>query len=114
MYTIYHNSRCSKSREALAFLQQKGVDFQVKNYLETPPTASEIMAILQKLGYRPRQLLRTKETEYLQFGLDNATLTDEQIIAVMAECPKLIERPIVVTADRAIVARPTELLQDFC
>ncbi len=114
MFTIYHNNRCSKSREALVFLQHKGVELQVINYLETPPTAAELATILQKLGYSARQLLRSKEAEYLQFGLDNADLTDAQIIAVMCQCPKLIERPIVVTTERAVVARPTELLQDFC
>lgn len=114
MLTIYHNNRCSKSREALAYLQQKGITFQVVNYLETPPNSTELSAILSKLGYTARQLLRTKEVEYLQLGLDNLELTDAQIITAMCQCPKLIERPIVVSAQRAVVARPTELLQDFC
>jgi arsenate reductase len=114
LLTIYHNNRCSKSREALAYLQQKGLPHLVVNYLETPPTAAELQAILQKLGYSARQLLRTKEAEFQQMGLDNQALTDAELIAAMCQCPKLIERPIIVAGNRALVARPTQLLQDFC
>ncbi len=114
MLKIYHNNRCSKSREALAILQTKGVPFQVINYLEIPPTPVELQALLEKLGYQARQLLRSKEVEYLQLGLDNTALTEAQIIAAMCQAPKLIERPIVESETLAIVARPASLLQDFC
>jgi arsenate reductase len=114
LFTIYHNNRCSKSREALAFLQQKGLPIQVVNYLETPPTVAELRDILAKLGYSARQLLRTKEPEFLEMGLDNSRLTEAELISAMCQCPKLIERPIVVASDKAIVARPADLLKDFC
>jgi len=114
LFTIYHNNRCSKSREALAFLQQKGLPIQVVNYLETPPTVDELRDILAKLAYSARQLLRTKEPEFLAMALDNSMLTEAELIKAMCQCPKLIERPIVVAGDKAIVARPMELLKDFC
>lgn len=114
MYTIYHNNRCSKSREALQYLTEKGLSFKVVNYLETPPTEAELQAILKKLAIPARQLLRTKEAEYTEHGLDNAELTDAEIIHLMCLCPKLIERPIVVDESRAVIARPLDVLKDFC
>ena len=113
MLKIYHNNRCSKSREALALLTARGLPFEVIYYLDTPPDRSELTQLLQKLGYQPRQLLRDKEAEYLALGLDNPALTDDALIDAMLHTPKLIERPIVEWADKAVVARPLQRLQDL-
>ena len=108
MTTIYHNPRCSKSRETLQLLQDRGITPDIVLYLETPPDAKTLKDLLKKLGLKPRQLMRTKETEYKAMGLDNANLSDEQLIAAMVECPKLIERPIVVHGKKAALGRPPE------
>ncbi len=108
MTTIYHNPRCSKSRETLQLLQEKGIAPDVVLYLETPPDAKTLKDLLKKLGLKPRQLMRTKEAEYKAMGLDDAALGDEQLIAAMVECPKLIERPIVVHGKKAALGRPPE------
>ena len=108
MTTIYHNPRCSKSRETLQLLQDRGITPDVVLYLESPPDAKTLKDLLKKLGLKPRQLMRTKETEYKAMGLDNANLSDEQLIAAMVECPKLIERPIVVHGKKAALGRPPE------
>lgn len=114
MLKIYHNPRCSKSREALALLEQHGQPFNIIDYLKTPLTASELKILLAQLGISARQLLRTKETEYQQLGLDNPALTEQQLISAMIDTPKLIERPIVVNGDKAAIGRPlsniTEIL----
>ncbi len=104
---IYHNPRCSKSRQTLALLEENGVDPEVIEYLKTPPTAVELDAILTKLGKEPLALMRTGEDEFkaLVKGKD---LNREEMIALMVENPKLIERPIVVNGDRAAVGRPPE------
>ncbi|MDX3773728.1 arsenate reductase (glutaredoxin) [Chromatiaceae bacterium AAb-1] len=106
MLTIYHNPRCSKSREALSLLEQSGQPFQVIEYLKTPPTADELVSLLQKLNITARQLLRTKEDEYQQQQLDNPALSEQQLITAMVATPKLIERPIVVKGDKAAIGRP--------
>lgn len=111
MLTIYHNNRCSKSREALAYLQAQQVPFTVVNYLETPPDEALLKRLLQKLGINARALLRNKEELYQTLGLDNPALTEQQLIAAMVEHPKLIERPIIEWADKAVIARPLEQLQ---
>ena len=108
MTTIYHNPRCSKSRETLQLLQEKGISPDVVLYLETPPDAKTLKDLLKKLGLKPRQLMRTKEAEYKAMGLDDDALSDEQLIAAMVECPKLIERPIVVHGKKAALGRPPE------
>ncbi len=107
MITIYHNPRCSKSREALALLQQhQGSELKVVEYLKTPPTAAQLQAILTKLKLPARDLLRTKEAEYSSLQLDNPALTEQQLVNAMAEYPKLIERPIVINGERAAIGRP--------
>ncbi|MGP9802445.1 arsenate reductase (glutaredoxin) [Rheinheimera sp. NSM] len=106
MLTIYHNPRCSKSRETLALLQQQSQPFQVIEYLKTPPTADELRHLLQLLGLSARQLLRSKEDEYQQLGLADSTLSEQQLIAAMVAQPKLIERPIVVCGNKAVIGRP--------
>lgn len=113
MLKIYHNNRCSKSREAVTLLTERGLPFEVVNYLETPLDHAGLQQLLHKLGYSARQLLRSKEAEYLALGLDNPALTEDQLIEAMVKTPKLIERPIIERDDRAVVARPIEKLVEF-
>ncbi|TYP65273.1 arsenate reductase (glutaredoxin) [Stutzerimonas stutzeri] len=105
---LYHNPRCSKSRNALELLEQRGLTPSVIRYLETPPSADELRQILARLGISPRQLLRSGEEEYKTLNLTDSTLTDEQIIDAMVAHPKLIERPILVVGDAAVIGRPPE------
>lgn len=106
--TIYHNPRCSKSRETLALLQEKGIEPDIREYLKDVPSADEIKAVLGKLGISARDLLRKKEAEYKEAGLDDASLSDDAVIAAMTQYPKLIERPIVINGDQARIGRPPE------
>lgn len=106
--TLYHNPRCSKSRGALELLEARGLTPTVVRYLETPPDAATLKALLAKLGIEARQLLRSGEDEYKTLNLANPALTDEQLIAAMVEHPKLIERPILVAGDKAVIGRPPE------
>jgi len=105
---IYHNPRCSKSRETLAILQTHQQDIEIIEYLKTPPTADELTQLLQQLDMRPRQLLRSKESLYQELQLDNEKLSDQALIDAMCANPKLIERPIVVKANKAALGRPPE------
>jgi arsenate reductase len=105
---IYHNPRCSKSRETLALLENQQQDIEIVEYLKTPPTAEELSDILQQLDMQPRQLLRTKETLYKELQLDNDNLSDQELIRAMCDNPKLIERPIVIKNNQAIIGRPPE------
>jgi arsenate reductase len=105
---IYHNPRCSKSRATLALLQQHGIEPVVVNYLDTPPSATELAALLRQLGFGARQLLRTGEAEYGELGLDQGEWAEAQIIAAMVAHPRLIERPIVVVNGKAALGRPPE------
>lgn len=113
MSTFYHNPRCSKSREALQLLRDKGVEPEVVLYLETPPDAAELQALLKKLKLKPRELMRQKEPEYKELGLDDASLSDAELIAALARCPKLIERPILIKGSKAIIGRPPELVLEI-
>jgi len=106
--TIFHNPRCSKSRQTLALLEENGVEPAIVKYLETPPSAEELKAVLSKLGISARELLRTKEVEYKEAGLDNQDLSEDDVIAKMIAFPKLIERPIVIKGDAARIGRPPE------
>ena len=106
--TIYHNPRCSKSRQTLALLEEKGIVPEIVLYLETPPTANQIKDILAKLAIQPRQLMRVKEALYKENGLADESLTSEQLIDAMVKFPKLIERPIVLANDKAALGRPPE------
>lgn len=110
MIRIYHNTRCSKSRSALSLLEQHGKPFEVIYYLETPPDAAELKILLSQLGITARQLLRTGEAIYRELRLDDPSLDEEALIAAMVDHPGLIERPIVVTGDKAVIARPPELV----
>lgn len=107
MRTIWHNPKCSKSREALQLLEERGEAFKVFKYLDTPPSREEIVALLGKLGVSARELMRTKEDLYKELGL--AKVMDEaKLIDALAEHPKLIERPILIEGNRAVVGRPVE------
>ncbi|WP_298692729.1 arsenate reductase (glutaredoxin) [uncultured Sulfuricurvum sp.] len=109
---IWHNPKCSKSREALKLLEEKGTNSQVFKYLDTPPSRDEIVALLQKLGISARELMRTKEDLYKELGL--AKVTDEaKLIDALAQHPKLIERPILIDGNRAVIGRPAEKVIDF-
>ncbi|MBD8148706.1 arsenate reductase (glutaredoxin) [Pseudomonas fluorescens] len=106
--TLYHNPRCSKSRGALELLEARGLTPTVVRYLETPLNAAQVEALLAKLGLGARQLLRTGEDEYKSLNLADASLSEAQLIAAIAAHPKLMERPILETADKAIIGRPPE------
>lgn len=106
--TLYHNPRCSKSRGALELLEERGLAPTVVRYLETPPDAATLKALLGKLGIGARQLLRSGEDEYKALDLANPALTDAQLIDAMVQHPKLIERPILVAGDKAVIGRPPE------
>ncbi|MDF3932802.1 arsenate reductase (glutaredoxin) [Pseudomonas citronellolis] len=111
--TLFHNPRCSKSRGALELLEARGLAPTVVRYLETPPSAAELQALLGKLGIGARQLLRTGEDEYKALGLDDAQLSDAQLIDAMVAHPKLIERPILVVGDKAVIGRPPEKMLEI-
>jgi arsenate reductase len=106
-FTIYHNPRCSKSRKTLALLQENGVEPEIVLYLETPPDIAKIRALLGKLGITPAELVRRGEEDYKACGLSRDS-SDETLVAAMADHPRLIERPIVVRGDRAVLGRPPE------
>ncbi|WP_448568549.1 arsenate reductase (glutaredoxin) [Thalassotalea ganghwensis] len=106
MFTIYHNPRCSKSRETLALLESKTNDFTIVEYLKTPLSFDEISALTKKLKVRPLEMMRTKEAEFKEQNLADAS--DSELIDAMVKTPKLIERPIVVNGDKAIIGRPPE------
>ena len=105
---IYHNPRCSKSRQTLQLLEDNCVQAEVIQYLKTPPTADELDAILTLLDIQPRELMRTKEAEYKATGMDNPDLDRDALIAGMVNTPKLIERPIVLANGKAAIGRPPE------
>ncbi|GGU78494.1 arsenate reductase [Pseudomonas laurentiana] len=106
--TLYHNPRCSKSRGALELLEARGLAPTVVRYLETPPDAATLRSLLGKLGITARELLRSGEDEYKTLDLANPALSEDELIAAMVSCPKLIERPILVAGDKAVIGRPPE------
>ena len=106
--TLYHNPRCSKSRGALELLEGRGLQAKVVRYLETPPSASELQSLLGKLGISARDLLRTGEDEYKALDLSDTSLSEAQLIEAMVAHPKLIERPILIAGDKAVIGRPPE------
>ncbi|PSS49433.1 arsenate reductase (glutaredoxin) [Pseudomonas sp. BBP2017] len=106
--TLYHNPRCSKSRSALELLEARGLAPTVVRYLETPPDAATLSALLGKLGIGARQLLRSGEDEYKDLNLADPALSDAQLIDAMVKHPKLIERPILVVGEKAVIGRPPE------
>ena len=106
--TLYHNPRCSKSRGALELLEARGLTPTVVRYLETPLSAAQLRDLLAKLNISARQLLRSGEDEYKALNLADSGLTDAQLIDAMVAHPKLIERPILVAGDKAVIGRPPE------
>jgi len=113
MITVYHNPRCSKSREALALVEGSsavgGSDLQIIEYLKTPPTLAELKRLHKLLGVPVREMIRSNEAEYAELGLADTALTDDALLAAVAKHPKLLQRPIVVNGDKAVIARPPEL-----
>jgi len=105
---IYHNPRCSKSRETLQLLRDRGIEPEIVEYLKTPPSEQELDAILQKLGMEPRDLMRKKEAPYDENDLLDPSLDRQALIQAMVRFPILIERPIVVNGDKAAIGRPPE------
>jgi len=104
--TIYHNPKCSKSRQTLALIQEKGVEPNIITYLDTPPTAAELKSILGKLGKTAAEIVRKKEAK--EEGIDVANLDNDALIEALANHPRAIERPIVVNGDKAAMGRPPE------
>ncbi|MGI9526584.1 MAG: arsenate reductase (glutaredoxin) [Weeksellaceae bacterium] len=112
MLKIYHNPRCSKSREGLKFLEDKGLPFEVVKYMDKGITKGELESIVERLGYNnPIELVRTNEDIWKENYKDKK-LTDDQIIEIMVENPKLIQRPIVINGLKAVVGRPTEKIEE--
>ena len=106
--TIYHNPRCSKSRQTLQLLQDRDIEPEIVEYLKTPPSADELDAVLAKLGMEPRALMRTKEVAYREAGIADEGLSRRALIDLMVANPIVIERPIVVNGARAALGRPPE------
>lgn len=111
--TIYHNPRCSKSRQTLALLQDRNFEPEIIEYLKTPPDKATLKSILKKLGLSARQLIRTGESAYTENNLDDDSLDEDQLIEAMIANPILIERPIVLANDRAAIGRPPESVLDI-
>ncbi len=105
---LYHNPRCSKSRQTLALIEEHGAEFTVVEYLKTPPSHQQLDSILRGLDMEPRDLIRTSQTEYSEQGLDNEELSRDQLIAAMIQTPILIERPILVAGNQVAIGRPPE------
>lgn len=110
--TIFHNPRCSKSRETLSLLEEKEENIEVIKYLENTPTKEELEKIIGLLGILPIQLVRTKETVWIE-NYKNKELSTEEVIQAMVDNPKLIERPIVIKNNKAAIGRPAHLVLDI-
>lgn len=112
MITIYHNPRCSKSREGINFLENLNLEFETIKYIDESISKEELKSILKKLNYKAIELIRTKEKIWIE-NYKNMQLSENEIIDIMIENPKLIERPIVINGDKAIVARPSEKIRNI-
>lgn len=110
---IYHNPRCSKSRQTLQILEEKGLEIEVIEYLKNPPSEAELVATLKLLDITPRQLMRKGEKIFKQLNLADKDLAEQQLINAMLENPILIERPIVFSNDKAAIGRPPESVLDI-
>ena len=108
MTTIYHNPRCSKSRQTLALLEENGVTFEIQEYLKDTPKKAALKDVLKKLNKKPIEIMRTKEKILGELGIDLHEISDSALIDLMLEHPILIERPIVVTDESARIGRPPE------
>lgn len=111
--TIYHNPRCSKSRQTLALLEARGIEPRIVEYLKNPPDRATLAALLRKLGIPARELVRHGEPEFTQLGLDAAEASEDQLLDAMATHPKLIQRPIVVAGRQARIGRPPEAVLEI-
>ena len=111
--SIYHNPRCSKSRQALQLMRDRGIEPEIVEYLKTPPDAATLAGLLKQLRLEPRQLMRKKEPPYKEGGLDNPALDAAALIAAMVAHPVLIERPIVVKGRKAALGRPPEAVLEI-
>jgi arsenate reductase (glutaredoxin) len=107
MITIYHNPRCSKSREGVCLLEEKGIEFETFKYLDEKITKRELTSIIKKLKIKPIELVRVKETLWKE-KYQNQELTDDEVIAIMLKNPVLIERPIIINGNKAVIGRPIE------
>ncbi|MFD0976946.1 arsenate reductase (glutaredoxin) [Salinimicrobium gaetbulicola] len=112
MITIYHNPRCSKSRQGLEVLKESGEDFEIREYLKEPVTEEELSELLEKLSMAPIELVRTEEKIWKE-NYKNKDLSDRELIRVMVENPKLIQRPVVVKDNSAVVGRPVSNISEF-
>ncbi|MBT5415696.1 MAG: arsenate reductase (glutaredoxin) [Rhodospirillaceae bacterium] len=110
---IYHNPRCSKSRQTLELLRDKGIEPEIVEYLADPPSAAELKRILGMLGKSPREVMRKQEAEYKAAGLNDEGLSEDALIAGMVANPKVIERPIVVAGKKAALGRPPEAVLEI-
>ena len=110
---IYHNPKCSKSRQTLQLLRDHGIEPTIVEYLKTPPSAAQIKRLLSLLKMSPRELLRKKEADYSALNLADSKLSKDNLIKAMAEHPRLMERPIVVAGQRAVLGRPPEKVLDI-
>jgi len=111
--TIYHNPRCSKSRQTLQLLQERELDLNIVTYLDAPPDAAALGQILDLLGLQPRQLMRRQQAEYTALGLDDESLSRAELIDAMIANPILIERPIVLHNGKAAIGRPLQQVEDI-
>ena len=111
--TIFHNPRCSNSRATLAILTERGIRPQVVEYLKTPPNLQTLQELARKLGLTPRDMIRSGEPEYADNGLSDPSLSDTQILQAVTEHPKLLQRPIVVVDEQAVIGRPPEIVLDL-
>jgi arsenate reductase len=111
--TMYHNPRCSKSRQTLEVLRARGIEPEIVEYLKTPPDARQLGEILDMLGLEPRQLMRTNEAEYKENKLADTSLSRDKLIQAMVEHPRLIQRPIVLNNGQAALGRPPEAVVEI-
>ncbi|MEX0729283.1 MAG: arsenate reductase (glutaredoxin) [Aquisalimonadaceae bacterium] len=105
---IYHNPRCSKSRQTLELIRNRGIEPQIVDYLKTPPSVDDLRYLIKMLDIAPMDLVRRKETEFVEAGLDRGQPSEHQVMTAIHNYPKLLERPIVVAAGRAAIGRPPE------
>lgn len=111
--TIYHKTTCTKSRQGLKYLQDKGIEFKIIKYHETPLTKNKLKTLLKKMKMKPTELLRKKEKAYKELDFKNKKYKNDQIIEFMIKEPNLMERPIIEKGNKAVVARPTERIDEL-